>query len=742
MILKKTAAAAAACMLALSASLCAHAATTQSGNAVEFDSAADCRIAAMYNENGEFVGAQKFSEKLGFIDYSKLARNADGECKVKIFSWDSASLEPKADVIEDSGISVISPYSIRTSGYTTTSDLPTKAEAAAASIASYGPIYCTDGKNVTAYNLADGINTNNTAKLYINGVQAEWNKTNILNHITGYGMENIALTDEVGSDGYYDSIYVTAHAYAYVSEINSNGSLSVDVHEYGNDYHMVLESEADQNKYGFTYNIALKGKPMAFSDLREGDVLRMDYDRNRYSSALSSKVIDIDVIRKSVTGKCINFDEQNRLYTIFRGASSQEYSYLYDLCDMMVGSEVTLYLDEYGRIVWHDHISYWRKIAVLEEAEWSDAEEQYYAVIKLFTGETLTYPVEDFETISKLGSIVYKDGFGGSHAKNDVNERVINYKINSNGYISAYDSIPESNVQTGIFRYNRIGSVAVKKTTKILAAEISENGCSLTAVKPEQLSGEQPYTAYGIGKLCDDTYEYVLLIPNKTIYTDETPTAVVIKAYKDTDKNGNECDAVTLFYNGMKQSFILGSDVTAENLNRGDVVVFTSDDDRAITHMDVVARMQLCSGTDRFRYEDRGAVVPETPKDWDQSLTPYTEVELAYGRIVDKTSQDFTLVPADMSVTTYDDEMYFDIMDDTKVYVYDYTNTDKTALYVGGRSDITKTLVPSDARDYDTDGIDWTHSALEWRVNYAFVKSIYGEAKEVFVIIAPGKANY
>lgn len=625
---------------------------------------------------------------------------------------------------------------------------------AANAIADYEVLkyYATDAKTgkVTEYKLAEGDNDRNEAQLWVNGVEVEWTEDNLYNYLVDNKVGTVTLVDapqdgKATTDGYYDYVLVSVYKSAKVSDVLEDGTVYFDEMETGLDSSMQFDQDKVEDG-DLQYTITLDGKEIDFKDIQEDDVIAIAYDVTVDFD--DSEFYDVIVTRGTVEGKITSEDTEDETYTV--GGTTYKYDEKLPAGtnNNAVGMDVTLYVDAFGRIVSLEEASSSKKFAILENVYEKSGEDSMYAKIILPDGTAKDYEIKEDKDVDDLEAIVFVNGVKAD-GKNPIQNRVVTYKVNSSNEIhTVKTTVDTSDMKAANDEYvaksNKIGSVKLNDNTAILDASEYEGKVSdLKTVS--SLIDDNTYTAYGYDKLSDSTYSFVLITSGIGDYTDDTQVAVFVKSYVDTNSDGDATDAITVLYNGEEKSYLLdGAEDDVDGLDKGDVIVFKLNSSNEIDEVKTIASMELCNGTDRDAYEDRGAVAVNLIDKWNKETAKGedTEVELYYGRIVDKTSGTITLVPAGANKTTDSDEQDYDLTDNTKVYVYSYKKSSKTALYVGTTADIVKTTVPSTAKDDDTDEIDWTHSSLEWSTNYAFVKAVDGDATEIVVVIGPGKADY
>ncbi len=627
--------------------------------------------------------------------------------------------------------------------------------------------YATDAKTgkVTDYKLShptSGNDDKTNAELWVNGKQIgifgdDLDVNDIQKYIVDNEVGTVTLVDapqegKATTDGYYDYVLVEYYMSGMVDSVNANGTIYFDSKQTGLPSSFKLDKDDVENG-DLEYTITLDGKEIDFTDLQEDDVLAIAYDvtANKF---VDSEFYDIIVTRGTVEGKVSSSDTDDETFTV----NGTEYKYNEDKFSdgydkEAVGMEVTLYVDAFGRIVKLEEASSSKKYAIAENVWNEPGPDADYIKIVLPDGTTKDYEAKNDEDADDAKAIVF-DGA----KKKDIWERVITYKVNSSNQIYSIEPVKESEKTDDKDDYsernNKIGSVKLNDNTSILdASDYIEKGGKVSDLKTvSKLIDDSEYTAYGFDKLSDNTYSFVIITDGIGGYSDDTQVAVFVKAYKDTDSEGDSVDAITVLYEGKEQNIIIdelakdGSIDDINDLNKGDVIVFKQNGSAEITQIDLIAAMGLCKGTNRVLYGNRDhAVITNLIAKWNPDLKDDdgkqkydTDVELDYGVITDKNSSSVAITPIGGVAK---DETVYDLDDNTIVYVYDYTEGAKSALYVGTTSDITKTSIGNSFKkandDIDWDAID-ADASMKASVNYAFVKTIKDEVKEIVVVVAPG----
>ncbi len=344
-------------------------------------------------------------------------------------------------------------------------------------------------------------------------------------------------------------------------------------------------------------------------------------------------------------------------------------------------------------------------------------------------GETKEFSAGESLTAGIIADMIYDKETG---EKSDIENRLCIYEYSGSTItkfeLSPIDYIFEEkyNAEIGMFGYTKLSSSVVM----LDATEIDEG--TVSVVKPENLKEDVSYDAVACGWV-EDGYKFVVLVGGLWDgYNEDTRTAIFVKSFEDTNDDGDAINCITVLYDGEEKNFELDASIDVEGINKGDVIVFKSDND-VIFVMDIIMDTGVCNGTIRVDYDTTGY--------WFDLYNPdsWYDAELDFGVIVDKTSTDFVITDYGSDEST-SDERYYDLTDETIVYVYSYKEAPENALFTGAKSNILKTSVHSAAKD-DDDNILW-EEINEYGVNYAFVHAEDNEAKEVFVIIGPGKADY
>ena len=344
-------------------------------------------------------------------------------------------------------------------------------------------------------------------------------------------------------------------------------------------------------------------------------------------------------------------------------------------------------------------------------------------------GEAKEFSVGGDLTADIVSDMIHDNETG---EKNDIENRLCIYEYSGSAITKIEISPAEYifgekyNAEIGMLGYTKLSdSVAMLDVTEI------DEGI-VNVVDSENFVDDVSYDAAACGWV-EDGYKFVILTGGWWDgYSEDTQTAVFVKAFEDTNDDGEAVTCIDVLYDGAEKNFELDSSIDVEGISKGDVIVFEADNN-VISVLDVIMYTGVCEGTTRADYDTTGYWLDlYYPDSW-------YDAEFDFGVIVDKTSTDFTIT--DYGATdSVGNERWYDITDETTVYVYSYKEPATSALFAGNKSNILKTSVQSAAKD-DDDNIIW-EEINEYGVNYAFVHAVDNEAKEVFVIIGPGDNDY
>jgi hypothetical protein len=643
--------------------------------------------------------------------------------------------------------------------------------------------YATDEKTgkVTDYKIASSTRsknkTTNDVQLRVNGVEVSWTLSNIKKYIVNNEAGKVVLVDapqesKATTDGYYDYILVDYYDSAIVDEVQSNGTVYFDSRYTGTgSSKMPSKIKFDQDKVedgDLTYTITLDGKEIDYTDLQQDDVLAIAYDVT--TGIEDSAFYEVIVTRGTVEGKISSEDEDDKTYEV----SGTTYKFDKDLYSdgypssvasknggTMVGINATMYVDAFGRVVKLEESSSSKKYAILDNVWQKSGDTLWYARLVLPDGTTKEYEIkdDDADDIADLKDIVFVGG-DSDNAKNVVYDRVVTYKVNTSDKINSIAQVTNyvSDTDEYVAKSNKVGSVKLNDSTSILDAEDYLTSGKVSDLETiSSLIDDTTYTAYGYDKLSDNTYSFVIITSGIGGYTDDTQIAIFKKYYTDTNSDGDAADAIKVLYNGAETNLIAddldsGKTVKSLGLSKGDVIVFKLKSDNEIKDIDIIAKASALEikSSYSFTHSKLSPSVLNEIAQWEGTTNggSYdTDIDLWFGPIVDKDSSSITLDRTNTVTTdntwengTRKSDKELSLSSDTKVYVYDYSESGDKQLYVGTIGDIVKSPIASAYKDDTTDAVLWdliqSDSDVSESINYAFVKADKDDALEVYVILA------
>ncbi len=344
---------------------------------------------------------------------------------------------------------------------------------------------------------------------------------------------------------------------------------------------------------------------------------------------------------------------------------------------------------------------------------------------------------------------------------------------------------------------NRIGSVVLSDATTIVNAieyvgKAKPNTTHLDISDLSAFVDETKYTTYAYGtKNADNSYPFVIVTVGASDITSATNFAIVTKWYgQSIDENGDPIYKFDAMYQGGTEpvSLTIAEDGKIDNvtvsssstLNRGDIIVFVQDANSEVKKVETVASVANLGLSNHLESEAKTAftsqsamftaiaaniagsastgaianwVVADNNSGWTTAnLNDDTKAVIVAGPIVDVLAKSFSIAESmNSSVDTVVSQSaltnssavtgVYEVMitDETKVYVWDFNEADNYQLV---EEDLgTGAIVASqfDATTFNTatETIDWGSATLSTgcTINYAFAKTVEGEATEVFVIL-------
>lgn len=619
----------------------------------------------------------------------------------------------------------------------------------------------------------------NSAKLYVNGVEigGEANASNLNEFLVGNTVGEVTLIDtpdiensQTSTDGYYDYIMVSYYVSALVDsveEVSNGAEIYLDVYEEEMESPITLDTDDDD----FSYKITLDGKAIDYKDLQEDDVIAVAYNVN--NSFDDSNFYDMIVTRGTIEGRVTTYSEKEDGYQI----NGEYYKNALNPDDngktLEVGSEVTLYVDAFNRFVKSEETITNKKYAVLENVYLKTGEDVYMARLATADGTIQAIPFQtkvDATQAEKYAKICNVNGLAGGE-KNPIADRVVEYKVtNSSSEISSLTQISsgavaESQEYKATASTNKIGNIRMNDATKILNASDYDKDKAYSSLSLSDLVDGSEYTAIGFDKV-DSVYRFVVILDGNGGYTVNTPIAIYSQTEKRYDEaNDQQVDSLVVYTASddkttKSQSILVADDYSLPNLTEGDVIVYKLDSDGYVDDVQVIFDSNLSTYSD-FRSQVSSKLVVDGTADptfskwlkpidkWVESQTSYDKdgkAEVFFGPISEKNGNDISIAEVSIDadgneVTAENDVAEITVNSDANVYVYDYSKRSDERLAKSSVGSIRATNIPDSIKLADENGdktiINWSNANLTNKINFAFVKTIDGDATDVFVIVAP-----
>ena len=492
--------------------------------------------------------------------------------------------------------------------------------------------------NRTEYKLSGS-----SVDLYVNGVNIPYTLSNFSTYISNNTSGKVTLIDR-DHDGKYDIISADYYATALIGQINlaNSGKVTFDKVYGQNSSTYIYLDEADEDKI---FKIYLNGEEIKPSDLKVYDVLSIKYNTNE-SSMNSSEFYTIYVSRDTAEGQYTETDTSSETFVV--GGKSYEFTEGFEAGkrNMAVGFTYKLYLDAFGRIFDVDVSATNYNYAIIDRYFNRSSGDDYYSAI-LYTmdgttkigevdlsaaavregvaakaGTTYTSATTDAQVEADLMNLVYKDtnGTAGIQAyeqknenKTPIEERVVSYKLSSSGKITSLEFMPAmyaTSAATSTYNADKmaIGSIKMNSMTKIIDATDYDEGTrdatysNLSITSPATLTDENGYDAFCFGAINkrDKSYPLVIITGAGGTYSSSSSFAVLTESPNDAiTADGSLISKASALYNGQTVTLSFddetrGYDATGamfsyECLRKGDVIVFTKNNNDRIKCFDIIA---------------------------------------------------------------------------------------------------------------------------------------------------------
>lgn len=613
--------------------------------------------------------------------------------------------------------------------------------------------------------------------LYVNGVEIDdATEEDIAKYV--FDNENGTITlvdtpdmDSNSTDGKYDAIFVSYYATAIVESTNSNGKVyfaNSDIKTLMGDNTTYIEFDDDDEDK--TYDIALNGEEITWSDLQEDDVISIAFDPT-VRNFTDSDFYEILVSRDTAEGKVTETNDEDEEIGV--DGKTYKLTNLVDIDDdnFKLGTSYTLYLDAFGKIADYEKLSSTVKYGIVSRLFWSEEADEYKLNMYDTTGTSKTFTLAETVKIDNTSYDTTEEGklseyeltakVNSSNFASD--DRVVEYTTNASGdvktitFLSAKES--GSNVDY-TEKSNKIGSVKFDDASVI----INIDGSDVSLVKSSALVDDADYTVYGYDKE-DGVCGFIVITDGIGSYNNDTRFAVVNKITQGTDDEGNDCDKLQLYTADSKEIVTVYTDgvnmfygsSASKSLEKGDVIIYETNANGVIDDSDDV---QVIFSVDAGMLEDNGYIakaddtwyqgtnIITTPSKWTVGGND-DDVEVRFGPIIDKSTSSITLGKVEdvdgKTVTNIENTDDLDYADDVAVYVYDANENTNNRVSLGTVGSVTKTTVSKTLRlalndegelesDKNGDYFDW-NDIDDTEFAFGLVKMVEDEVTDVYVLI-------
>lgn len=364
-------------------------------------------------------------------------------------------------------------------------------------------VYTNGGTEKVKYSLSAD------AELYVNGVMIYMKDSDVLpNYIFNNATGTVKLIDS-SQTGKYDRIMITyyeteivdtvsetdgIYTVTFVSDDDSAEKVSIDI-----------DTEDTDKEYSIKFADGTKVQP---AELKKGDVLSIAHDMA--CAMEDSDFYDILVSRSRVTGtvQSINGNE----YSIDTGTETITLIAANNVM-LKIGSKYIFYQDVFGRVVYAAEMY---NLCILENVYTANID-QYYVSIITTDGARTEYEIreKDYKTYINLCFDDIPDKI-----KRPVADRVFNYSVSEETCMLRLSGEPQEAIIANEVQYDgadlKIGNIGISDITYILDFTEYFEGY-VCRIGTDSLEEDGSYSAMGLGKNGDGTYQLVMIIGYSSI---------------------------------------------------------------------------------------------------------------------------------------------------------------------------------------------------------------------------------
>ena len=636
------------------------------------------------------------------------------------------------------------------------------------------------------------------AVAYVNGIEFA-GATNVKKAIDNYVVDNkigkVELVDtpkegSTSKDGKYDYLMISYENWAIVDSVTESGAKTkINLEESditGSIAVITIDADDEDKSYAFFKD----GKEVDVKAIAENSVLLISYD-------VTSKINDSNFIKFEICDKVVSGSVDEKAEDDEYADGTKTYKYKVDgtyyttakgiTSDIKFGNEYTLYVDAADRIVKVDETASSKNFGIIDKV-WRDSNDDKKVRLIKADGTRISYVARN--TNSEYDDALKLAYQTGTTTLNNVEDRVVSYKLNSKNEIYDITAIAMTKSEDGS-EYKestgKIGGAKLDESTQIIdLSSMKKNAWNnvdsyttsdIAAGSLDALSDGENYTVL-YGDKSDNTscHRIVVILEGNAGITVNTRFAVVDSVSTGTfEADGSERDVIKAYTADSAdelKSLYMDEDYTKEagfatkedvsDLVRGDVIAVSLAGDGTISKIAKVFSAKAVTSDYALTFADAENFLSKTTatapvvapyfnsgiEKWDISKVGAKNgyARVGFGVITDKKNNNVTIgnmtKDAAGKYVTNKTEDYV-IRSDAKVYVYDFNEKDKansgrlTAATAGGviSTKLAKTFIDDTAAQ---SVYNWTEAAEAGSLqnaNYAFFKTIDGDITDIIVIV-------
>lgn len=602
-------------------------------------------------------------------------------------------------------------------------------------------------------------------KVYINGVEQSDEIVAINKYLDGNDMGKVTFIDatdtgKTSTNGKYDYVLISYYADAIVDTYSeSNGTLRIYFKDGSPELRgsMKVDLEDEDISLDFVYG----NSRFDYTQLQTNDVLSIAYDVG--GGFEDSSFYDVYVSREVVEGRVMSerTDSAGRtLYTI----NNAEYAISSSMsgASVEVGTNYTLYLNAFGKIVKNDESSSNALIGIVERVYKNESTDDYSVKLITNTGTKVTYTAKDSAAYNRINALF-------ATMSGNLESRIVEYTINSAGYITNIEQVKAIRAERVSYRKssNKLGSYSLSDSTVVIDLTDSENNVDekngIANVSRKSVQSFVDDGEYDVvlaeRSSSDSTYRFVYVFGGSEIYTADTMIAVFDSTTRTYDDyQGSQIDELNVYTNGQESTTALKvASGYKPSLTRGDVFVYSTDSDGYVNE---VIKLFSSIGNAGANYETflSAVMIPDyktrdncnlyasflnMPDGWANTTTSTKtgKVDVIFAPIVNKNGNNVTLAKINNSMQSSEVTDYFDyyVPSNANIYVYDFTEKRESAR-LSGRNNIgsvQKTNIPNSCKlGSEREIVDWKSVDQEGNsINFMMAKVVDGDIDEALVIL-------